>query len=123
MKAPAFIGMITCALLALAGVAEASYPVSGRWTYEDARAPGPAKDCRGDHMIFEGERRLDTGTSVPEYRNVSVARAGAGIYRIVDQFFNVQARGRVSFTLRIVDPDHIEIRYELGKGALLRRCA
>ena len=84
---------------ALAGVAVAdSYPVSGRWTYQDASAPGVAPDCKSPTMEFRGAQRLDTGGGVPQYRNVS----GRGI--VVDalsrdrRFFTVQIRGRVTYT-------------------------
>ncbi len=90
-----------------------TYPVSGRWTYEDASAPGPAKDCRvGRLMDFQGERRFDTGTRVPDYRNVEIVKSGASLYRGVDEFFTGQIRGRVYYTLRLLDADHIEIELD-----------
>jgi hypothetical protein len=101
-----------------------SYPVSGRWTYDNASAPGPAQTCGTHTMEFRGAQRLDTGGGVPEYRNVSVSKSSPSLYRVVDEFFTVQIRGRMDFTLRIVDPDHIEIHNgPAGKTVMLRRCA
>ncbi len=100
------------------------YPVSGRWTYENALAPGPAPSCRGRrHMDFLAERRFDTGGGVPDFRNVRVLTTG-GAYYITDQFLTAQARGRTSFWLVILDDDHIRIQLEpSGRIFVLRRCA
>jgi hypothetical protein len=110
---------------ALAGGAVAdSYPVSGRWTYQDASAPGAAPDCKSPTMEFRGAQRLDTGGGVPQYRNVRVEESSSTLYRVIDEFFTVQIRGRVTYTLSISDKDHVEIRYEKGgKSVVLRRCA
>ena len=118
------IGAIAPALLMVADAAEAAYPVSGRWTYENASAQGPAKDCRGRTMEFRGLRRLDTGGGVPELRNVSVSQSSPSFFRVVDEFFTVQIRGRTEYTLRILDQDHIEIHMMRGGATFtLRRCA
>ena len=114
--------------IALAGaaspvVAADAYPVSGRWTYKDVAAPGPAADCNAPTMEFRGAQRLDTGGGVPQYRNVRVEQSGSALYRVIDEFFTVQIRGRVSYTLRIRDKDHLEINYDRGKSVVLRRCA
>jgi hypothetical protein len=102
----------------------ASYPVAGRWTYDHAAENGPAKNCGARKMEFQGERRLDSVGGVPEYRNLSVAQTSASSYQVVDEFFTVQIRGRMEFTLRIIDPDHIEIHLvRAGKTFMLRRCA
>jgi len=106
---------------ALAGV----YPVSGRWTYENALERGPARDCRGDrHMDFGAERRFDNSGGVPDFRNVRVVRTGLSAYYIVDEFLTAQVRGRTSFSLVVLDEDHIRIQLEAsGKTFVLRRCA
>ena len=67
----------TLALLAAtacgsAAARAATYPVSGSWTYENASEKGPAKSCGKRNMRFEGNLRYDTGSGVPEYKNVSV---------------------------------------------------
>lgn len=101
----------------------ASYPVSGKWTYEDAASAGPAQTCDTDRRVMEfvGQRRFDTGGGVPDYRNVSIQQTDIAEYRIVDDFFTGQIRGRANYTLRLVDPDHIEIEMA-GKIIALRRC-
>jgi len=121
------------ALASAIGVAHAdNYPVSGIWTYENANQSGPAKSCNPKKSAnFKGPTRLDTGTSAPEYKNVSVTRNGANEWKIVDTFYTLQIWGRVSFSLRVLDSDHIEIQYDRisqaedrgpGKVFLLRRC-
>ena len=101
-----------------------SYPVSGRWTYKDAAAPGPTAACTTPTMEFRGAQRLDSGGGVPEYRNIRVEPSSSTLFRVIDEFFTVQIRGRVAYTLRIRDKDHLEINYDRGgKSVVLRRCA
>src|SRR6478672_8480950 len=101
----------------------ASYPVAGRWTYDHATESGPAKNCGTRKMEFQAMRRLDSVGGVPEYRNLSVTQTSPSSYQVVDEFFTVQIRGRMEFTLRILDPDHIEIHLmRAGKTFTLRRC-
>ncbi len=117
-------GLIAAALaLGAAAAFAGSYPVAGKWTYENAKAEGPSKTCAGDRRImeFSGERRFDKGGGVPDYRNVSVQPSGSKEYRVVDEFFNGQARGRANYTLRLVDADHIEMHLS-GHTIALRRC-
>jgi hypothetical protein len=115
--------MIALASAAGGAAAADSYPVTGRWTYADASASGPAPDCKKPTMEFRGAQRLDSGSGVPAYRNVRVEQSSPTLYRVVDEFFNVQARGRVSYTLRIRDEDHLQIDYDQGgKSVALRRC-
>jgi hypothetical protein len=101
----------------------AAYPVSGRWSYDHATESGPAKNCGARKMEFQGERRLDSVGGVPEYRNLTISQTSPSSYQVVDEFFTVQIRGRMEFTLRILDPDHIEIHLvRAGKTFTLRRC-
>jgi hypothetical protein len=101
----------------------ADYPVSGRWTYQDAAAPGPARDCREPAMEFRGAERLDSGGGVPAYRNKRIEQDSATSYRVVDEFNNVQTRGQTSYTLRIPDQDHLKLDYDQGgRSVMLRRC-
>jgi len=113
---------LLAALLCAVPAHAASYPVSGRWTYNYSSEKGPAKQCGARRMEFRGERRFDTGGGVPDYRNVSIQRAGRE-YRIVDEFFTGQTRGQVSYTLRMIDADHIELALATGAIIRLRRCA
>jgi len=115
--------MIVLASGAGSAAAADAYPVSGRWTYNDASASGPASECRKPVMEFRGAQRLDQGGGVSAYRNVRVDRSSSTTYRVVDEFFNVMIRGRVSYVLRIVDKDHIVLRLERGGNIALRRCA
>lgn len=107
--------------LALPGTA-AEYPVSGRWTYEHQTEDGPS--CPSPTMEFNGNRRLDSGgSSVPDYRNLSVTQIDGSVYKVVDTIFTGQVQGQVSYTLRIVDPDHIELNLQPNRPAVtLERC-
>jgi hypothetical protein len=101
----------------------AAYPVSGKWAYE--RPTSQADACRdGPFMEFKGDRRFDTGGTVPDYRNLSIAKTGPSLYQVVDLFFTGPVRGKVSYTLHVADADHLQIRLA-SRGALikLRRCA
>jgi len=113
------------AIVAVAGPALAvpGYPVSGGWTYDNASDPGPAKTCTGARiMTFEGIMRHDSVGSVAEFKNKSTIQSGAGLYRVVDTFYNGQTWGNVLYTLSLPDPDHIQINYATGGALTLRRC-
>jgi hypothetical protein len=98
------------------------YPVSGRWTYENASGPGPAEDCGKRTMEFRGAQRFDSVGGASQYRNVSVDQSSSTAFAVVDEFFNVMIRGRVQYVLRIVDKDHIVLRLARGGDVALRRC-
>ena len=121
MMLRSLIGKFVLALTAGVAAAADNYPVSGRWTYEDAAAKGPAKSCGRRNMEFRGAQRLDTGSGASQYRNVSVSRNSASSFDVVDEFFTVQIRGRVAYVLNIRDDDHIQLAMS-GKTILLRRC-
>jgi hypothetical protein len=115
-----------CVLTALGLLASpafaSAYPIAGKWTNDHAVAAGPAKTCRTSYMEFHDTHRFDSAGGIREYRNVSVSGAPP-VWRIVDQFFAVQIRGRVSYTLRLIDPDHVELQLgDSGKRIKLRRC-
>ena len=102
----------------------ASYPLSGKWTYDDVTGKGPAKVCGKRQMEFAGSQRHDTEGGVRDYRNISVEDIGRDLWRITDDFYNGQAWGRVTFTLARQDEDHIEIKMARGgRNFRLRRCA
>ena len=119
------IGCITAAIVSLpiiAGFAVAqSYPVTGKWTYEDTGGEGPARDCGKRYMDFQGERRFDTGGGVPDYRNRTVTGDGDS-YRLTDEFNTGQVRARVDYNIRRVDNDRIEMQLPYNKTIKLRRC-
>jgi hypothetical protein len=101
----------------------ASYPVSGRWTYNDPTGDGPSKECGTRYQEFSGEQRIDKGGGVPGYRNLTVERAGSDSFRITDQFATGQINARSTYTLRKIDADHIELHMQSGgKTIKLRRC-
>jgi hypothetical protein len=118
------LSLSAVAFMFCAGAAAADpYPIAGKWTYEHASDPGRAKTCSGRIMEFRGEQRFDTGGGVPQYRNVSVNKASQTEFAVIDEFFNVQIRGRVAYTLRMIDGDHIELHLERGGAVIsLRRC-
>lgn len=100
-----------------------SYPVSGKWTYEDASGDGAAKECGSRFMNFQGEQRFDTGGGVPGYHNFSIEADGSSSYNVIDQFATGQITARMNYNLRKVDDDHIELRLANGgKIIKLRRC-
>ena len=115
------VGIVALALTAGLAAAADNYPVSGRWTYEDAAAKGAAPSCGKRNMEFRGAQRLDSGSGASQYRNVSVSRNSASSYDVIDEFFTVQIRGRVAYVLNIRDEDHIQLVLS-GKTILLRRC-
>src|SRR5262245_5813859 len=92
---------LAAALLAIMSVEANAYPVSGTWTYDNATAAGPAKECGRRQMRFEGLMRYDTETSIPSYRNLSVEKAGNTTYRVVDQVYNMMQWGKLQFTLQV----------------------
>jgi hypothetical protein len=124
LTTPLMIGLCALGVAAFDRSAEAApYPVSGRWSYNDFSGAGPARHCGAKFMEFRGEVRSDTGGSVPQYHNVSVTRTAATAFRVVDEFFTVQVRGRASYSLRVIDQDHIELHFDLGNRTIrLRRC-
>lgn len=114
--------MIVVASAAGRAVAADTQPVSGRWTYDDAAAPGPAPHCLGA-TEFRGARRFDARGGLSQFSNLSVEQDSSTVYRVLDEFFNVQLRGRMSFRLRIRDADHLELEYKGGAYVALPRCA
>jgi hypothetical protein len=110
------------AALAMPALAD-SYPVNGQWGQSSSSGKG-AIDCSGKRvMTFDGNQRQDSNGGVPAYRNKSVTQEGSSSYRVVDQFTNGQVNnGSVSYTLRQVDPDHIEMQQQQGGTIKLQRC-
>ena len=111
-----FLGAL--ALPALADI----YPVTGPWGQSASSAKG-AIDCTGKRVIaFNGNQRTDSKGGVPAYRNKSVTQAEASSYRIVDVFTNGHVNNaQTSYTLRLVDADHIEMSGQAG-SLKLQRC-
>ena len=99
-----------------------NYPVSGPWGQSTSSEKG-AIDCAGKRVIaFNGNQRTDSKGGVPAYRNKSVTPEGTSSYRVVDVFSNGQVNNaQTSYTLRLVDPDHIEMSGQAG-SLKLQRC-
>jgi hypothetical protein len=54
---------------------------------------------------------------------VSVNRSSQTQFAVIDEFFNVQIRGRVPYTLQVIDGDHIVLHLQQGGAVIpLRRC-
>ena len=87
------------------------------------RRKGPDR-LRSKRVIeFSGDQRTDSNGGVPAYRNQSVVSEGPSSYRITDEFSTGQiSSGRTSYTLRKVDPDHVEMNMQDGGSVKLQRC-
>jgi len=120
MRKAILFGLLTAALATPATAA--TYPVSGRWGQSTGTTKG-AIDCTGKRVVaFDGDQRTDSGGGVPTYRNQSVTPAGSAQYRIVDVFSTGQiSDAKASYTLRLIDDDHIELRMQNGT-LKLQRC-
>ena len=117
------VSMIALTCGTSSAAAADSYPVSGRWTYNDAAASGPAPDCRKPTMEFRGAQRFDSEGGVTAFRNVRVERSSSTLFRVVEEFNIVRTRGRISYTLRIRDKDHLQLDFDQGgRSVALRRC-
>ena len=116
--------ILTALLLsALALPAQAQvYPVEGKWGQSASTEKGTI-DCADKRVIeFSGDQRTDSNGGVPAYRNQSVVAEGPSSYRITDEFSTGQiSGGHTSYTLRKVDPDHIEMNSS-GSTVTLQRC-
>ena len=99
-----------------------TYPVQGRWGQSTNSEKG-AIDCVGKRVIdFIGNQRTDSNGGVPSYRNRSVTAEGPSSYRIVEEFTTGQiSGGHMSYILRKVNADHIELVME-GGALKLQRC-
>ncbi len=121
MRTKTILAAVTLVLIATPAVA-ATYPVSGRWGESKTSQQG-AIDCARLRVIgFNGEQRTDSGGGVPGYRNVTVTPEGQS-FRITDIFTTGQIRnGRVTYTLRQLDNDRIELQMQQGGTLKLQRC-
>ncbi len=110
-------------LSALAFPAQAQvYPVEGKWGQSAGTEQG-AIDCTNKRVIeFSGDQRTDSNGGVPAYRNKSVVSDGSSSYRVTDEFSTGQiSAAQSSYTLKKVDPDHIEMNMD-GGTVKLQRC-
>lgn len=121
MRTAILLGLLAAALVAPATAA--TYPVSGRWGQSAGDTKG-AIDCAGKRVVaFNGNTRTDSGGGVAAYQNRSVTQSGTGQYRVIDIFTNGQISvGHVTYTLRKIDDDHIELQMQPGGTLKLQRC-
>ena len=111
-------------LLALTVPAHAAgYPVSGKWGQTSSSEKGPV-DCSKLRVIaFNGDTRTDSKGGVPAYRLKSITAEGPSSHRIIDEFTTGQIRnGNMSFTLRQIDADHVEMQLQQGGTLKLQKC-
>jgi hypothetical protein len=111
-------------LLALtASASAADYPVSGKWGQTSNSEKGRV-DCSTLRVIsFDGNTRTDSKGGVPAYRLKSISAEGTSAHRIVDEFTTGQiSKGNMSYTLRLIDPDHIEMNLQQGGSLKLQHC-
>ena len=118
--------MILPAMLLLAFAAPAmagNYPVSGKWGQSNSSEKGPI-DCSKLRVIgFNGDTRTDSKGGVPAYRNKSISAEGSSSFRVVDEFTTGQIRnGSMSYKLRLIDDDHIEMNLQQGGSLKLQKC-
>jgi hypothetical protein len=100
-----------------------TYPVDGRWGLSTESKPGPI-DCTGKRVIsFDSPRRFDSGGGVPDYRVIDIVREGDTAFRMTEEFNTGQINARLRSTLRLIDPDRIELAMDRGGTLKLKRCA
>jgi len=121
MKITAAILLVVSLVLATAPAFAIVYPVSGRWGQSDETKPGPI-DCTGKRVIrFDPYRRFDSNGGVPDYRIIDLIENGTN-FRITEEFHTGQIDARTKWTLRILDPDRIQLDLERDGTLTLKRC-
>jgi hypothetical protein len=118
------IALAACFLMALVAPAMAgNYPIDGKWGQTASTEKAPI-DCGKLRVIgFNGSQRTDSQGGVPAYRNRTVETAGAGQYRVVDEFSTGQiGNAKANYTLRVVNADTVEMVLEKGGTLRLRKC-
>jgi hypothetical protein len=101
----------------------AGYPVSGQWGQTANSEKGPV-DCSKLRVIFfNGDTHTDSKGGVPGYRLKSISAEDPSSHRIIDEFTSGQIRnGNISFTLRQIDNDRVEMHLQQGGTLKLQRC-
>lgn len=118
-----FAALACCAVLTAVPAFAGSYPVSGRWGQSTSTEKGPVDCGKLRVMSFNGDQRTDSGGGVPAYRNRTIQTAGAGQFRVVDEFTTGQiGNAKMNYTLRVVDAETLELQLEKGGTLRLRKC-
>jgi hypothetical protein len=113
--------LITAVCLATPALA-ITYPVSGRWGQSTETKPGPI-DCTDKRVIrFDQFRRFDSGGGVPDYRMIDLVHEGDTAFRITEEFNTGQINARLTYLLRLIDSDRIELAMARGGTLKLKRC-
>jgi len=74
-------------------------------------------------ISFNGDTHTDSKGGVPGYRLKSISAEGPSSHRIIDEFTSGQIRnGNISFTLRQIDNDRVEMHLQQGGRLKLQRC-
>ena len=124
MKTRFRIAALACCAVSMATPALAgNYPVSGRWGQTTSTEKGPVDCGRFRVIAFNGDQRTDSKGGVPAYRNRTIQTAGAGQFRVVDEFTTGQiGNAKMNYTLRVVDAETLELHLEKGGTLRLRKC-
>lgn len=76
--------------------------------------PGPI-DCDGKRVIrFDEQRRFDSGGGVPDYRVIDLVNEADTNFLITEEFNTGQIRAKIRYTMRLIDPDRIELAMSPG---------
>lgn len=118
-----FIVAIPLTLFAITTAQAGTYPIDGRWGVTASTEKGPV-DCSKLRVIaFNGNQRTDSGGGVPTFRNRSVQSNGSSDFRIIDVFTTGQiSNAQAKYSLKIVEPDRVEINQQPGGLLKLRKC-
>jgi hypothetical protein len=99
-----------------------TYPVSGRYGLSTETKPGPI-DCTGKRTIrFDAYRRFDSGGGVPDYRVINLVRQSANGFLVTEEFNTGQIKAQISYILRLIDSDRVELAMSPGGTLKLKRC-
>lgn len=114
---------IPVTLLAVTAAQGANYPVDGRWGVTASTQKGPVDCSRLRVIAFNGNQRTDSHSGVAAFRNQSIQQNGNNNFRIVDEFTTGQiSNAQARYTLKIVEPDRVELNQRPGGLLKLRKC-
>jgi hypothetical protein len=118
-----FIAVFLAAFFLATPAYALSYPVSGRYGLSTETKPGPI-DCTGKRVIrFDDVQRFDSGGGVPAYRMIDLMQSGSSDFQITEAFNTAQIKARITYRLRLIDSDRIELAMSPGGILKLKRCA
>lgn len=126
-KSASFIRILAVAVVAsgsqIGAAAAGNYPIDGRWGVTASTEKGRVDCSKLRVLAFNGDQRTDSGGGVPAFRNLTIQSAGGRDFRIVDVFTTGQtSNAQAKYTLKIVEPDRVEINQQPGGVLKLRKC-